>query len=78
VRLKVTNAHRTNIVSNISIPFGAIKSTAETLEKIYNVAFQFLLVRLKVQFFSCNQFQIFPISIPFGAIKSHALLFSKS
>jgi len=49
VRLKVFSEIKTTIVTVISIPYGAIKRVNDEIEKTTVVAFQFLMVRLKVR-----------------------------
>ena len=58
-----------NEKNEISIPYGAIKSVKKILDKGFEKIFQFLMVRLKVNYFlrgAANR----KISIPYGAIKS--------
>ena len=57
------------MISNISIPYGAIKSLAKLIFENLVMEFQFLMVRLKAFYFDDNSTHI-DISIPYGAIKS--------
>ena len=70
VRLKGLGKHRKNNSSNISIPYGAIKSTLTRKINTRLEIFQFLMVRLKDMVKTISFRPSKQISIPYGAIKS--------